>query len=68
MKLVDVLVNLPVRALDRPFTYLVPPDLAPQVEVGSTVLVPFGRRTLAGYVIGPGDPARTGPRGRPVSR
>jgi len=60
MKLVDVLVNLPVRALDRPFTYLVPPDLAPQVEVGSTVLVPFGRRTLAGYVIGPGDPARTG--------
>lgn len=52
-----MLVSLPLRAVDRPFTYSLPASLASRVVPGSTVLVPFGRRTLAGYVIGPGQPS-----------
>ena len=39
-------------ALDREFDYLVPEELAPSVQVGSRVRVPFGRRHLTGTVLG----------------
>jgi primosomal protein N' (replication factor Y) len=37
-------------ALRREFDYLIPPDLAGQVEVGSRVQVPFGPRKVLGVV------------------
>ena len=37
-------------ALRREFDYLVPPDLAGQIEVGSRVKVPFGPRQIMGCV------------------
>ncbi len=46
------------------FTYEVPGDLAPRVFVGCRVEVPFGRRTLSGFVValsGQSDVARTKP-------
>lgn len=49
--LIDVAVALP---LFNTFTYIVPPELLPQVAVGVRVLVPFGRRKVTGYVIGIG--------------
>ncbi|HEY5975568.1 MAG TPA: primosomal protein N', partial [Geobacteraceae bacterium] len=49
--LIDVAVPLPV---DQTFSYAVPPRLAGQVAVGCRVLVPFGRRTVTGYVLGTG--------------
>ncbi len=45
----DIVLPLP---LDRAFTYLVPPDLQPLASVGSRVLVPFGRKTLTGVIVG----------------
>jgi primosomal protein N' (replication factor Y) len=45
---VDVL--LP-RRLNRPFTYLIPDELREKVEVGQTVIVPFGTQVLHGLVI-----------------
>jgi len=45
-------VAIPLR-LDTTFHYAVPPGLVPQVKVGVRVLVPFGRRKLTGYVLGP---------------
>ncbi len=39
-------------ALRREFDYLVPPELAGQVEVGSRVRVPFGARQVMGCVTG----------------
>ena len=33
------------------FTYIVPDYLAGDIKTGSRVLVPFGNRTLTGYVI-----------------
>lgn len=48
----EVIIDSPVRDLDRPFTYEVPSELAGKVQVGSTVLVPFQQRLSLGYVIG----------------
>lgn len=48
--LVSVAVVAPVH---QPFAYSVPPHLEPQVCPGKRVLVPLGKRTVTGYVIGP---------------
>ncbi len=44
-------VSLPV-PLDQPFTYLLPETLRHRVRTGCRVLVPFGKRTVAGVVLG----------------
>jgi primosomal protein N' (replication factor Y) len=50
---VQVLVDVPLFHLDRPFTYRVPAALAGQVHLGSRVRVPFGgRRRVDGWVVG----------------
>ncbi len=56
--LVDVAVPLPI---EGPFTYGVPDNLAHQVQMGRRVLVPFGKKIRAGFLIGPsnGVPAGT---------
>ena len=46
---VDVVFNLPLR---QAFLYRVPPSLAPMAGVGKRVMAPFGRRRLAGYIVG----------------
>ncbi|MCC5848017.1 MAG: primosomal protein N' [Verrucomicrobia bacterium] len=38
-------------ALDKAFDYAVPPALREVIELGSQVVVPFGRRTAEGFVI-----------------
>ncbi len=43
-------VSLPV-PLDQPFTYLLPETLRHRVRTGCRVLVPFGKRTVAGVVL-----------------
>jgi primosomal protein N' (replication factor Y) (superfamily II helicase) len=50
---VQVLVDVPLFHLDRPFTYRVPESLQDQVHLGSRVKVPFGgRRRVDGWVVG----------------
>jgi len=46
----EVALGLPIR---KTFTYEGPEDLASSVAPGKRVLVPFGRRVLVGYVLGP---------------
>ncbi|MFZ5646547.1 MAG: replication restart helicase PriA [Bacillota bacterium] len=56
--LAEVMVEVTARSLDRGFHYEVPARLAERLKVGSRVLVPFGRRQVAGYVTSlalPGD-------------
>ncbi|MEW5724054.1 MAG: primosomal protein N' [Thermodesulfobacteriota bacterium] len=48
-RLAEVAVALPVPGT---FHYLVPGDLGDRIEIGSRVLVPFGRRRVTGYVFG----------------
>ena len=51
-QIVAVAVALPVHDT---FSYSVPQHLASQARPGMRVLVPFGRRTVTGYLIGPAD-------------
>ncbi|TXF36774.1 primosomal protein N' [Collinsella sp. BA40] len=46
-----VVVDIPSRALSEPFAYGVPEQLACDIELGCSVLIPFGRRVALGYVI-----------------
>ena len=48
---VDVIVELSAKAIDKTFTYQVPPTLETQVEIGKRVLVPFGRQQLEGFIL-----------------
>lgn len=50
-----VIVDVPSKATNRPFDYAVPSDMKAWLEVGSRVGVPFGRRTVQGFVIGLSD-------------
>ncbi len=44
----DIALPVPV---DKPFTYVVPPELHGAARVGCRALVPFGRRHLIGYIV-----------------
>jgi len=55
----EVIVALNTRRTDRVFHYAVPVEFQDQVKVGVRVLVPFGGRRLAGYVVGFGFPEDT---------
>ena len=47
---IKVAVALPV---EQTYTYAVPAHFAEHIVVGKRVLVPFGRRSVTGYVLGP---------------
>ncbi|MEE9614588.1 MAG: hypothetical protein V3W31_06505, partial [Thermodesulfobacteriota bacterium] len=47
-RFVDVAVNLPV---EGSFSYSVPAHLEKEAAAGKRVLVPFGRRTVTGYIL-----------------
>lgn len=49
----EVIVDISVEELDRPFEYRIPEGLADKVGEGTPVIVPFGRgnRRMTGYVI-----------------
>ena len=46
-----VIVDVRADAVNRVFQYVIPTDLQGRVKIGHRVLVPFGRRTLEGYVV-----------------
>lgn len=48
----QVVPDISTRALDGAFTYAIPPSLAREATVGTTVLVPFAHRPVVGYVVG----------------
>ncbi|MCS1351398.1 primosomal protein N' [Mechercharimyces sp. CAU 1602] len=50
-RIASVIVDVPTNQTDRPFDYIIPEELKMDVQVGSRVHVPFGRRQLLGYVV-----------------
>ena len=48
----DVIVNISVSSLDKPFQYRIPDPLTETVQIGSRVKVSFGGRMTSGYVVG----------------
>ncbi|MFA5384883.1 MAG: primosomal protein N' [Eubacteriales bacterium] len=59
----EVLINLPVRRLDRTFSYRIPFALDGQVITGSLVQISFGRQNIEGYVTGLSNPDEPEPAG-----
>ncbi len=51
MTYASVVLDIPTRAIDGAFDYALPAELADDVRVGSTVLVPLGNRQVVGYVV-----------------
>ncbi|OPA78578.1 primosomal protein N' [Paenibacillus selenitireducens] len=47
-----VIVDVPSKQTNRPFDYMIPAEMDPWIEVGSRVGVPFGPRTVQGFVVG----------------
>ena len=47
----SVVLDIPTRALSEPFAYGIPQSLANEAQIGSTVLVHFGNRAAAGYIV-----------------
>ena len=47
----SVVLDIPTRALSEPFAYGIPQPLASEAQIGSTVLVHFGNRAAAGYIV-----------------
>ena len=48
---VEVLVEIKAKRIDKTFTYKVPNDLITQIEIGKRVLVPFNNRKLEGFIL-----------------
>ncbi|MCR5432217.1 MAG: primosomal protein N' [Lachnospiraceae bacterium] len=50
----DVIVNLSVKSIDRPYTYRIPTGLEDKIVPGTPVTVPFGKggRVIKGFVTG----------------
>lgn len=44
----EVVIDLPTKSLDKPFTYAIPSDM--DVRTGCAVRVPFGRQQVVGFV------------------
>ncbi|WP_025692575.1 primosomal protein N' [Paenibacillus zanthoxyli] len=51
MDIAKVIVDVPVRSTDKTFDYSIPDSLKVWIEVGSRVAVPFGHRTVQGFVV-----------------
>ncbi len=51
MRIARVVVDVPARAVDRPFDYEVPEELAAVALPGCPVLVPFGGRRAVGWIV-----------------
>ncbi|MCM1106688.1 MAG: primosomal protein N' [Blautia sp.] len=47
----NVIVDISLEKLDKTFQYLVPEELRGELAVGMQVDIPFGRRTMTGYVL-----------------
>jgi primosomal protein N' (replication factor Y) len=56
-----VVVDVAARQTDRPFDYLVPADAEAWIGIGSRVAVPFGGRTVQGFVVGFAEEAEVEP-------
>ena len=52
MPIAQVIVDVPTYQTNTPYSYAIPPELEPLVQVGIRVMVPFGRRQVVGFVVG----------------
>ncbi|MFA5604084.1 MAG: primosomal protein N' [Bacilli bacterium] len=51
LMVVEVLVEIKAKRIDKTFTYSVPANLVAEIAIGKRVLVPFNNRMLEGFVL-----------------
>lgn len=51
IKIAEVIVDVAAYPVDRPFDYLIPVEMQELIECGSRVRVPFGPRSVLGFVV-----------------
>ncbi len=63
MMYADIIADINIDSLDRTYQYIIPRELDERVQVGSQVMVPFGRgnRCIKGYVVGISDQLKVSP-------
>ena len=49
--MIAYIVDIPSKSVDFKFDYLIPKNLEAFIQVGVRVVVPFGPRTIQGYVM-----------------
>ena len=56
-QIAKIIIDVPTMQTDKPFSYLIPEDLAQLVAVGMRVHVPFGRsnRLMQGFIVALSD-------------
>ncbi len=47
----EIIIEYPVKSLDKMFTYIIPSNIMELVCVGMKVLVPFGKNTVNGFIL-----------------
>jgi len=47
----EVLIEYGVKSLDKSFSYIIPEPLKDTLKIGMKVLIPFGKKTINGFVI-----------------
>ena len=50
-KYANIIVDISHEKLDKTFQYLIPQELESEIELGVLVDIPFGHRTITGYVV-----------------
>ncbi|MFW5998919.1 MAG: replication restart helicase PriA, partial [Halanaerobiaceae bacterium] len=51
-KYAQIIVDIPAYEVDKIYNYMIPADLEKKLDIGHAVYVPFGNRSVIGYVIG----------------
>lgn len=51
VKYAQVIMDIPILKVDRPFEYSIPPHLASKIKIGSITLSSFGKSHRLGYVV-----------------
>lgn len=50
MKFAGIIVDISNKDVDKSYTYIIPEALRSEIDIGTPVTVPFGKRTISGFV------------------
>ena len=50
LKFAGVIVDISHKDVDKSYTYIIPEEMCSDIEIGTPVTVPFGRRRISGFV------------------
>ncbi len=67
VQVAQVIVDVPTNQTNNAYSYLIPANLTKQVSAGMRVKVPFGRRSVTGFVIGISDSTNFKGKLKPIS-